>query len=224
MKRISFVTLTILMLCLFSNCVHADCSNDELIMIKSEIKKIIISYKHLGEVVKEDGSKVYNEFMVTAKNMPEDVYIYLYPMTSEKFEVNNNDASIRLTTGIWNYDLYSSKCEKVVDTITVKLPTFNIYSLDPLCEGVDGDEFILCGKYYEGTVSREDFELRVNNYRRLHIKEEQDDNVDNANIFDVILNFIKAYYIYIILIISVGLICLLVINIISKKKNKRVLQ
>lgn len=225
MKKISFVALTFMILCLFSSSVYAECSNDELITIKNEIKKIKISYKHLGEIIKDDGSKVYDEFLVTARNMPDDVYIHLYPSTMEKFEKTDDGLVIKLTTGEWKYNMYSSQCQRIIDTITFKLPTFNIYSLDPLCKDIDGNEFKLCSKYYEGTVSREDFERRVNNYRQLHVKEKQDDeNVDNSNILSIIIDFIKSYYIYVISALIIILLFIVFSRALLKKKNKKVLQ
>lgn len=45
-----------------------------------------------------------------------------------------------------------------------------MYSLDPLCEGIDGRDFPLCGKYYEPRVSYADFEKRVKSYIATHPK------------------------------------------------------
>ena len=141
--------LFILMLTIFStNIVKAECTTEEENNIRKEIDKIEIVYKHLGEVTKEDGTKTYNEFMVTAKNIPDGVYVHLYPFTDEQFEESSEGLKLRLTTGIWHYYMYSEKCDETLKDITVTLPRFNEYSLDPLCDGVDTEDFRYCNKYY----------------------------------------------------------------------------
>ena len=225
MKKYIYFMMTILLLCLFINKVDADCTDAELSQIKKDVSKVTISYKHLGEVVKEDGSIVYNEFMVTAKNIPEDVYVYLSPMTLEKFETDDEELKIRLTTGNWEYNFYSAKCSAVVNKISFKLPTFNIYSLDPLCSGIDADEFKLCGKYYEGTVSRESFEQRLELYKKLHASEDKkEESEDKIDIIAIIKDFIVKYYIYMVMAIVFTLFVALIVIIISKRKSKKLLQ
>ena len=150
------------MLTIFStNIVKAECTTEEENNIKKEIDKIEIVYKHLGEVTKEDGTKTYNEFMVTAKNIPDGVYVQLYPFTDEQFEESSEGLKLKLTTGTWHYYMYSEKCDKTLKDITVTLPKFNEYSLDPLCEGIDGEDFRYCNKYYDGEIPRETFERKV---------------------------------------------------------------
>ena len=78
MKKNNNLLFTILLLLLLSiNIVHAECTTEEENNIRKEIDKIEIVYKHLEEVTKEDGTKTYNEFMVTAKNM-EYMYTYIH--------------------------------------------------------------------------------------------------------------------------------------------------
>ncbi len=226
MKKNKYLLFTIMILFLNISYVNAECSDEELNQITKEIDKIEITYKHLGEVTKEDGSKVYNEFLVTAKNIPENVYVHLSPMTEENFDETTEDLKIKLTTGTWYYNMYSSKCETVVDTITVKLPTFNIYSLDPLCEGIDGEDFKYCGKYYEYQIDRETFERKVKAYRIEHkIGQEDTTKVEKENnFFPKILDILKDNYLYILGVLGVLLIITIIIIIISKKKKRKILQ
>lgn len=226
MKRVYYLMMTFISMFILISTAVAECSDEERINLKNQIGKVIISYSHLGEVVKEDGSIVYNEFMVTTSNIPDGVYIYLYPTTLEKFEtLDNGDLKIKLTTGTWKYNFYSSKCQNIIDTISVSLPTFNKYSLDPLCDGIDGSEFKLCGKYYEEEVSRENFEQRLNSYKKIHVKEEKNEvNNDKNNIINSIFTFIKSYYFYLIAAILFIVLISLIVKIISERRNKKVLQ
>lgn len=220
MKDIKYLAIALLLLLFNIPFAYAECTNEKIEIIKEETDKIEITYKHLGEVTKEDGSKVYNEFMVTAKNIPENVYIHLSPMTEENFIEEENQTKIKLTSGKWYYSLYSSECEREIDTIEVKLPTFNMYSIDPLCEGIDGNDFKLCGKYYESHVSRDIFEKKVKDYRKRHVVI-NNDNIDEKNIKEnKIINFIINNRIY--LIGTAGILIIIGIIIISIKKiNKR---
>ncbi|MGM9875642.1 MAG: hypothetical protein ACI310_00200 [Bacilli bacterium] len=226
MKQIKYILFSFLILFLSIISVNADCTNEELLAEKEKAENIRITYNHLGEVTKDDGSKVYNEFLVTTKNIPEGIYVHLSPMTEENFDESMDDLKIKLTTGTWYYNMYSSKCETVVDTITVKLPRFNIYSLDPLCEGIDSDDFQLCSKYYEYEFSRETFERKVKTYRLENNIGKIDNNVKekNNNILKTILNFIETYNLFIVGFLIIILIILIVVIIISKKKKRTVLE
>lgn len=223
-----YLLFTIMILFLNITYVHAECTDEELNQIIKEVEKIEITYKHLGEVTKEDGSKVYNEFIVTAKNIPEGVYVHLSPMTEENFDETTEDLKIKLTTGTWYYNMYSSKCENIVKSIEVKLPTFNTYSLDPLCEGIDGEDFKYCGKYYEYQIDRETFERKVKTYRIEHKIGEKEKIEENDNYFQKILNkaqeIIKDNYKYILIGLGVVLLIIVAIIIISKNKKRKILE
>ena len=122
--------------------------------------------------------------------------------------------------------MYSSKCENIVKSIEIKLPTFNIYSLDPLCEGIDGEDFKYCGKYYEYQIDRETFERKVKAYRIEHkIGQEDTTKVEKENnFFPKILDILKDNYPYILIGLGVLLLTILTIIIISKKKKRKILQ
>ncbi len=226
MKNMKYCLIALLLMIINIYPVYAECTNEEIANLKKEADKIEITYKHLGEVTKEDGSKVYNEFMVTARNIPDNIYVHLFPMTTESFVEENGELKIKLTTGAWTYKLYSSQCEDYIDSIEVKLPTFNEYSLDPLCKGVDGNDFKLCGKYYESTVTREIFERRVNLYRRQHnigiINSEEKEK--NSSILKDALNFITKYKIYAIIIVSTIILVIVGIIVFSRNRKRKILQ
>jgi len=225
MKIMKSLLLIVFIFLLNLNYVEASCTEEELSNLKLDADKIKITYKHLGEVTKEDGSKVYNEFLVTTSEIGEGLYIHLNPMTNENFIENENNIQIKLTTGTWVYSIYSSKCEKVLKDITVKLPTFNTYSLDPLCEGIDEDDFPLCAKYYEYEFSRETFERKVNAYRiENNITESNNTSQEENNILSQILDLIEKYNLYIAGTLAIILLILIVIIINSRRKKKAILE
>lgn len=228
MKQLKYILFSFLIIFLSIISVNAQCTNEELLAEKEKAENIKITYKHLGEVTKDDGSKVYNEFLVTTKNLAEGQYIYLSPLANEDFVEKDNTIQITLTTGKWEYNIYSSKCKEIVKTINVNLPKFNMYSIDPLCKDIDGDDFTLCSKYLEYEVSRETFERKINEYRKTHTINNKDNNKEeNININYIInkaLDFINKYNLYIAGFLLVILVILIIIIIKKKLKKRNVLE
>lgn len=225
MRKKRNLLFTILLLILSINVVEAECTKEEESEIKKQLNKVELIYKHLGEVTKEDGSKVYNEYMVTATNIPEGVYVHLYPFTDENFEETEEGLKIKLTTGEWHYYMYSEKCNETLKDIELNLPKFNIYSLDPLCKDVDTDDFIYCHKYYQNEISRETFENKVKTYRQMnHLDDKNIDNNNENNILKPVIDFLLKYYIYIIISIGILVLIILPITLIRKKRKRTILK
>lgn len=135
MSKLKYIIFTILLFIFSFSYTYADCTKEELSSLSKEADKIMVTYKHLGEVIKEDGSKTYDEFTVSANNLNDDFFVILSPMTDEDFYEEDGKLKLKLTTGTWYYYIYSKKCEDLVKEIKIVLPRFNEYSLDPLCEG-----------------------------------------------------------------------------------------
>lgn len=228
MKQLKYILFSFLIIFLSIISVNAQCTNEELLAEKEKAENIKITYKHLGEVTKDDGSKVYNEFLVTTKNLAEGQYIYLSPLANEDFVEKDNTIQITLTTGKWEYNIYSSKCKEIVKTINVNLPKFNMYSIDSLCKDIDGDDFTLCSKYLEYEVSRETFERKINEYRKTHTINNKDNNKEENISINYIINkaldFINKYNLYIVGFLLVILIILIIIIIKKKLKKRNVLE
>ena len=227
MKNIKYLILSIFILCLNFTYVKAFCTSEELSTLKKEAEKIKVTYKHLGKVETEEGVS-YNNFDVTVKNIPDNFYILILDGTM-KLTPTNQIIIETFNSGTWNFEIYANECDEKIDEIKVKIPRFNIYSLDPLCEGINGEDFPLCGKYYEYYVNYEDFQMRVNQYRQNH-KIETDNKIieeENFNIqklFSKILNYINKYQLYIVISLIVILIMLAIIIIKNKKKKRGVLE
>lgn len=208
--------------------VFASCASEEINELKKQADNIKITYKHLGVIENEYGI-YYNEFEVNVKNIPDDFYILLLNDTV-KLEPVNGIVTEFLSNGLWNFNIYSTKCDIKIDTIKVNIPRFNKYSLDPLCEGVDGKDFALCGKYYEYDVSYDDFVKRVKQYRSSHnINNTVDPDLSNESnkmqtFFNNLYKFVTDYQLYVIISLSAILILLIVIIINKRKRNRGVLK
>lgn len=222
MKNIEYVIFTVLFLFLNIFYVDASCTNEEISVLKDEVKEINITYKHLGKIENDEGETYYNYFKLSATNLSDDFYVLLSKNTNKLIP---EDGKIEATvySGTWDFQVYSNKCEEKIDTIEVFIPTFNLYSLDPLCEGIDGDDFALCGKYYEYYVSYDNFVSRVNAYRVTHnINNDNSEDDENfiESVIDNILDFFINYKLY-VLIVFVMIIIIIIIIIVIKKRKKR---
>ena len=203
----------------------ADCSNEEIADLKKEVNKVKVEYEHIDDFETDDGEKDYNRFNVNIIIIPNNYYIMFDDGLNYKLVPTDGKITQILSNGKWTIKIYSDKCDNVIDTITFRLPKFNIYSLDPLCKNIDGEKFPLCGKYYEYEVSYDSFKERVEHYRKTYNIDNNSDNkqVQKSSFFDTILDYIKSNVIYIV----GGLVCvlfiLIIVLVIRKKKNRGVL-
>ena len=227
MKKNIYQLIVILILFLSIPYIKADCTSEELKELKKETKQIKIIYEHMGKVTTEEGGTDYNKFSVDIVNIPDNYYIIVNDGLNYKEEPQNNKVNVILSNGSWTINIYSNKCESEIDTIRFKLPRFNIYSLDPLCEGVDGEKFPLCGKYYEYDVSYDSFKQRVEHYRTTNnIKKSNNSNdtENKKNYFEIIINYLNKYKLYIISGVGVIILITVITIIIKKRRNRGVLK
>ena len=227
MKKIKYILFTFLILSLSILSVNAECTKEEINTLKQEANKIKVTYKHLGAVETEIGTD-YSKFRITVKNIDSDFKVYI-PIYEIELEESNGTAEYELSTGNWTLEIYSEKCEESVRSISFRLPTFNKYSLDPLCEGIDGKEFRLCDKYLEYQVSYDTFKRKVEEYRAAYeIKKDDNKNTEVHSsvkaILNKILEFMINYQIYILIVLGVLLLILIIIIVIKKKKKRGVLE
>ena len=223
MKNIKYIVFTLLFIFINVFCVHASCTSEEISTLKDEARKIKISYKHKGPV-EIDEEIFYNQFDITVRNLNDDFYISLLA-GSEKLFSQDEVATIQLSSGKWLFKIYSTQCNILIDEIDVFLPTFNMYSLDPLCDGIDGDEFALCGKYYEYSINYEEFKNRVENYKKSIVVDANDKEnnfiiVGISNLVKNAFDFVVKYKYY-FLGGFLALILIIIILIIVKKNKKR---
>lgn len=228
MKKLIYLVFMI-MLFTFTTCyVHASCTNEEISSLKKEAEKIKVTYKHLGAVEDDEGITVYDKFNVTFKNVNDDLYIELFNFSYTNYPENGVIIDT-FTTGNWNFDIYSDKCEMKIKEIKVVLPKFNIYSSDPLCEGIDGNDFALCGKYYDYDISYTTFKEKVESYRKLHNiadnnGEKEVEKREFLYYWNYIYDFVYKNIIYFAFGFGLLILLLLVFMIIKRRKNRGVLK
>lgn len=227
MKKNIYQLIVILILFLSIPYIKADCTSEEIKELKKETNQIKIIYEHMGKVTTEDGGTDYNKFSVDIVNIPDNYYIIIDDGLNYKEEPQNNKVNVTLSNGSWTIYIYSNKCESEIDTIKFKLPRFNIYSLDPLCEGVDGEKFPLCGKYYEYDVGYDNFKQRVEHYRttnNIKSSNNSNDTRNEKNYFEIVINYLNKYKLYIISGVGVIILITVITIIVKKRRNRGVLK
>ena len=227
MKNIKYLVFIFILLFVNVFYVYASCTDEEINALKEEVKNIKITYKHLGKVELE-GQVYYNYFKLNASNLSDDFYVLL---SKNKYQLVPVDGKIESTvySGNWDFHVYSNKCGERIDTIDVLIPTFNMYSLNPLCEGVDGKDFELCGKYYEYYVGYEDFIQRVTRYRNIHNigkndKEEESLGKIVSHFANNLLKFVIEYKVYFCVVLFVLILLFILIIILRRRKKRGVLE
>ena len=228
MKNIKYILFTLLFLFFNVICVNASCTDEELLELKNLADDINITYKHLGKVENDEGI-FYNRFDITVKNIPDDFYILTLDNTI-KMVPSNKTIKKMFNNGTWYFDIYSNKCDEKISVIKVYIPKFNKYSLDPLCEGVDGDKFPLCGKYYEYTddITPTEFQERVKHYRLIYNIKQNDTDLSEENnfkvVFNNVFNFVSEYRIYFLIVLLCLFISTIVVIIVRRSKKRGVLE
>ena len=217
--------LIIIMVLFFSiPSIKADCTNKDIATLKKDANKIKIEYEHIEDVGITES--IYN---LEVKSITDKFYVILDD-TDKKYSTENNESSINInnvTSGKHVIKIYSSECGNLMNTISFRLSKINSYYYDPLCIGVDGEDFELCNKYYDYDVDYEDFKQRVERYRyinKIGTGDLNKNNNDKSNIFNIIYSYIinnKMYF-----FVGMGVLVVLIISIIliKSKKNRGVLK
>lgn len=208
-------------LLLFSSSVKADCTTEEIKELKEDADKIKVTYELLENST--------DNYKLEINSISDKFYITLDDIDN-KYHVEDNNNTITIdnsSSGKHTIKIYSSKCNKQIDIISFRLPKLNSYYYDPLCIGVDEEDFELCGKYYDYNVSYEDFKQRVERYRYINnigYDQDEEEDINKVTIFDKIYNFINIYKKYILLSLSILIIIILSIVLIKHKKKRGVLK
>lgn len=214
-----YIILAIILLIFSTTKTYASCTQEEL----NEFKKIENEYK----VTYEFNSDT-KDYIVTLHKPKSEPYTYLF---DEKLNTNDNvrgtEESIivsKVMPGEYVFKIYKydDNCDDTLKTIEIKLPKYNAYFGDPLCEGIE--EFYLCQQFYDKYIDRATFESRIDTYKKT--KEEQnkqntmiEDSKNENKILEYIQNNILQTIIIVIFIILV--LITVYITTIQLRKSRR---
>ena len=224
MNKKRYVTLTLVLSIIGMNKSYAACTQEQLDAFKLVEKEYKITYelnhqtKLYNVIFHRDINKNYT--YVIDSNMDSNNSI-----SSDTNVIYNDVLPGKYSIGIIHIE---SDCQEELKSFDIKVPRYNIYSEDPLCEDIK--EFYLCKESYDKEIDRETFVSRVNTYKRKlnkkeNTQEESKKEETNNNILDVdeILKYIKENLIqvFIITIFTILLIITTIVTIKQSRKSRR---
>ena len=168
-------------------------------------------------VMCEDEIKVYKA-IGKLNNLRDEMY-FIDKLTYTQYDYQSEEQTIsNYRSGqTVRYDFYSTdpECaEYPLYTARVVLPSYNQYYQDEVCIGAS--EYSLCQKWSSHNLSYDNFVKKVTEYKNSLVEPEEpviEENPSGTITFvQLIINFLLDYYIYIIIVLSLGLIALLAIR------------
>lgn len=190
--------------------VEAECSNQEITDLKKAAEAITMNSEFDRESVTFG---VYDNYVVTVQGLMDNMYILskdqsvgFYPENAVDGVITNHISSVTD-----EFRVYSSACPDVnLRTIKLSMKLYNMYSDYEECEGISGDELDVCGEFYDGNISYEQFIKKVEEYK----------NGSSSLSSGGIGNFFKDYAIYIGLGLGALLVVIIVLILIRRKRNR----
>ena len=215
-----YLTLTLALSLIGMNKSYAACTQEQLDAFKLVEKEYKITYelnhqtKLYNVIFHRDINKNYTYAIDSNMNKNENIYV------TDNVITYKNISPGEYTIEIIDTD---DSCKDAYKTITIKVPRYNKYSEDQLCEGIE--EFYLCQENYEKEIDRETFESRVNTYK---IKKEKDDNkqeeIETNKEYDKglleIIEYIQENLTQVI-IITVFIILIIITTIVTVKQSRK---
>lgn len=211
-KKYLALTLMLSLLCISKT--YAACTDEQI----NEFKKIEDEYK-----VTYEFNKSTKDYTVTFYTAYPEKYAYVpdEAIVSKKFvDATENEFTFsEVPPGNYTIEIIGliDKCDGVLKTITLKLPKYNAYSEDALCEGIE--EFYLCQPTYEKEVDRETFESRVNTYKKSKEKQELEE-VEGPEEENKITEYVQENLIQII-IVAIFIVLVIITTIITAKSIRK---
>ena len=198
--------------------VYCDCTDSDVEQYKKEASSINVSYKRDKDAMDVFDAPIYDAYIVTIKNLYDNYYIedskseirigkdYLYEGETAE---NNTYVSDAIASGVNKLKVYHNGCSTVIKTIELKLPVYNIYNDDPLCDNVDKSKTKICDKWLEDSINYEQFYTEVSKYKKEN---------ENKNFVSSILDFFKNNYITVIVAVLIFVVIVVLTSVIKKKR------
>ena len=211
MKRVSILLTIFICFCLSITKVNASCSYTRIANLKKLASNVNITYTYT--IVNNEAS-----FDIRIANLTNDIYVY--DVYNDKKYTTRGEIVLRDFKDGMKYRFLirsnDSNCEaELLSTRYVTLPKYNVYYGDPICKGIE--DYTLCQKW--GTfnaVNHDDYVGQVNKYKASLSKNKNNKEEEKElTVVEKIVNFFLKYYI--IVLISIIVICLGLIYYISKK-------
>lgn len=202
-----------------------------------KIQKVAKNVKFTNQFSKDDNGKDTGYFDLIISGLTEEIYL-VDETTGETYYYDSTDnGTIKfnsLSANNYRFEIYSKECEEYIEdlseednyedlddefvnepirTINHKIPKYNHYANNPLCNGITEIELDVCNRLYQGELTNEKFEKIVKDFREEYLNEEP---YEETNILNKIVNFLENYYMHII-----GGVILIIVAIVAIIINRK---
>ena len=213
-----YIVLTLVLSLIGINKSYAACTQDQLDAFKLVEKEYKVTYEL---------NRSTNDYTVNLYEDENDKYEYVFDENLVKDRmlsiINNSIVIENVPFGEYTLEIKSKEqnCNETLKTITIKLPRYNQYSEDPLCDGIE--EFYLCQETYEKVVDRETFESRVKTYKKT--KEQQNEErptepEEESNKLNELLLYTQNHLIEVIIVVMF-IILVIITTIVTIKQSRK---
>ena len=214
MNKFKYIILALTIFVFNIHSISADCTEEALKEFKGVKDEYTVKY--------EFNKSTQNYTIYFNAPLPEKFYYQIYTDMQLDCSAEDNKTLKCINFPSGNYEVVVSgiteECNDSLKTIKLKLPKYNEYSEDPLCEGIE--DFVLCSPTYSKDIDYESFVSRVNTYKKgLEKQEEPEPEEPDQTIIDTTIEYVKNNLVSIIIVIA--FIILLIITIIITAKSIR---
>ena len=184
--------------------------------VLSKLKKYASNVNIIFDYRIENNEAYFN---VIISNLISDIYV-LDESSGKTYSSNGGDVVISNIHGVKNikYKILSKNAacsDELLITQYIKLPVYNKYSTDPLCDGLDN--YNLCYTFIDTNLTYDEFKEMVEAYRTKK-PEKQEEVVKNEYVktdWEKFLDFLIKYGIFIAAALAI------LITIISVRRNRK---
>ena len=232
MRKLIYVMMFTFILLFPSNVYADECNGTRINELKEMAKSIEVFYDYDNSTLnlnseeyikfsKNDEGKAvpYGRLIVTITGVNEEFSVkdITYKRTFTPSSFSGGILTLHFEKeGNRRFEVYSNSCNKTVRTIYMQLPRYNDYHIDPLCEGIDGNDLAVCNKWYAYDLDYDSFKKKVEDYKQKVKWEEEELKRKNSIIYKV-KNFFVNYYMYIIG--GIGCIALIYVLVLAVRKR-----
>ena len=219
MKKYKYLLLSLLISLLIPSTIYAECTEEDL----QDFKEIEEEY-----TVKYEFNKETKLYTVTLNNPEPSRYDYSLENTEmfKNCSITNGTEAIcnNIAPGEYAIEIISveNNCPQALKIFTLRLETYNNYSEDPLCNGLE--EFYLCQPTYDKNIDYDTFVARVKLYKeKQEEKKQNEQQKEETRKENKILKYIKDNLIQIIVItvFVIMIVITIILTIKSAKQSRR---
>lgn len=228
-KRMRIISI-LLIVFLFNNLnVKASCTEEQKKAFQSKLDQVSITYKYENELLDQNNNVITGFFSINITGLTEDLALYNPERNLSLVGTKDgNFSKFGFVNGTYEFRLFvnNNVCNDASRNITIKLPKYNEFSDNYLCNGIDATKFLPCSKWYEYDLDEKTFLARLEEYKQ---QTKKNNNVieqvteEVTDFFKVVSNHISDYLIwYIIGLLIIILSIVYLIYYIKKRKKGNV--